>query len=209
MRLRKIFDKIEWNKNGTQIIRLIVAIQVIIALLDEQYATAFLGIGFLFLILIPYILDKWNGIVIPPLFEFWGIFFLFAALFLGDIQQFYAIYPWWDTALHASSGMLLGIFGLIILNGLNDNADTNLKLAPFYICIFAFLTALALGTLWEVIEFIMDLIWNLGMQAGNFDTMVDLIADTLGAAIVCAVGYVYLIRSENRELEIKTSQYKN
>ena len=55
--------------------------------------------------------------------------------------------------------------------------------------------AVTLGVFWEIYEFIADnLIPGLDMQVvetGTTDTMVDMIVNTIGAAVVALLGYLY------------------
>ncbi|MDR1256381.1 MAG: hypothetical protein LBJ86_01380, partial [Spirochaetaceae bacterium] len=72
---------------------------------------------------------------------------------------------------------------------------------------FAFCFAVMLDTLWEIIEFIMDMLMDLNMQqyrsldgtvlTGRYavvDTMKDLIVDVIGALFISVVGYILLKR---------------
>lgn len=54
--------------------------------------------------------------------------------------------------------------------------------------------SLAIGTLWEVFEFLTDSIFGLHMQSGPFitDTMVDLMLDASGGLIIACIGYFYV-----------------
>jgi hypothetical protein len=62
------------------------------------------------------------------------------------------------------------------------------------VALFGFMFAVTLGVFWEIYEFVADsLIPGLDMQVvetGPTDTMVDLIAGTVGAAVVAVLGYV-------------------
>jgi uncharacterized membrane protein YjdF len=62
---------------------------------------------------------------------------------------------------------------------------------PGFVALFAFVFAIALGTLWEIFEFAMDQIFGLEMQkpmfgdpSGLTDTMWDMIVNAIGAGIV-------------------------
>jgi len=58
---------------------------------------------------------------------------------------------------------------------------------------FAFCFALAIGTLWEIVEFGMDQIFGMNMQkSGLRDTMGDLIVNAVGALVGAATGFGYL-----------------
>jgi len=59
------------------------------------------------------------------------------------------------------------------------------------IAIFGFTFALAIGAAWEIIEFLIDTVFDTHMQKGLQDTMGDLIVDGLGAAFVSFFGYFH------------------
>jgi hypothetical protein len=67
---------------------------------------------------------------------------------------------------------------------------------PGFLCFFAVTFAVFLGVLWEIFEFAVDRVApGVNMQSnetGVRDTMWDLIVDTIGAAIVAAMGWMYL-----------------
>jgi hypothetical protein len=63
------------------------------------------------------------------------------------------------------------------------------------IAVFGFMFAVTLGVFWEIYEFIADnLIPGLNMQVvetGTTDTMIDMIVNTIGAAVIALLGYFY------------------
>ena len=94
--------------------------------------------------------------------------FVFAALFLGEIQRYYERIWWWDIALHTSSGLLKGILGFLLVYVLNENERIKLHMPPRFVALFAFLFAAAAGTLWEIIEFAMHQVFGSTMQKPMF-----------------------------------------
>ena len=42
------------------------------------------------------------------------VLFLYAAIFLGEIRNFYYTVPYWDTILHTFSGAMIGCIGFSI-----------------------------------------------------------------------------------------------
>ena len=132
--------------------------------------------------------------------------FLFCAIYLGEVRNFYYIIPHWDTILHAFSGAMLGAFGFTLVNILNDSERVKVTLSPAFIALFAFCFAVAVGAVWEIYEFSGDELFGLNMQKFRLsdgtelighkalrDTMKDIIIDTIGAAIVSLMGYFSLI----------------
>jgi uncharacterized membrane protein YjdF len=138
------------------------------------------------------------------------ILFLYGAIILGEVQGYYRKYFHWDTMLHTLSGAMLSSFGFSIINIINKNKKINLGLSDGFMSFFSFCFAVMLDTLWEIIEFIMDIFMDLNMQQyilpdgtilkgqyALFDTMKDLIVDVLGALVISIIGYILLKRRKN------------
>jgi len=129
--------------------------------------------------------------------------FLYCAIYLGEVHNFYFRIPQWDTMLHAFSGAALAAVGFSILGILNRSESVPVSLSPVFISIFAFCFAVTLGALWEIYEFAMDYFLGTNMQkfvlesgeqlvgqVALFDTMKDMIVDSAGAFAMSAAGYV-------------------
>lgn len=159
------------------------------------------------LIFVPNILNKIIHIKIPVIMEVLYIIFCFGAIILGDVADFYGKYGWWDSLLHAASGVLLGILGYVIINTFNHVQGDNIKFSPLFVSIWVVCFALAAGAVWELIEFSVDGLFGLNSQqymenTGTIlegqplvghealrDTMMDLGLDFLGALIISIIGF--------------------
>ena len=128
--------------------------------------------------------------------------FLYCAIFLGEVLNFYYVIPHWDVILHFFSGAMLGALGFILVSQLNDSEMIRVSLSPFFVALFAFCFALSCGAVWEVYEFVFDGLLGLNMQkfataAGEVlighnalhDTMTDIIVDALAALLIALIGY--------------------
>jgi ABC-type multidrug transport system permease subunit len=154
------------------------------------------------IIFIPSSVEHRYHIDIPDLMEIIYFIFLFCAIYLGEVRNFYFKIPYWDSILHCFSAAMLGAVGFMIINFLNNSEKLNIQLSPFFVALFAFSFALTCGTIWEVYEFAADGLLGTNMQkfiTGNgivligrealTDTMEDFIVDALGALIVAIIGY--------------------
>lgn len=154
---------------------------------------------------IPSMLQKRFCIAIPNYMYVLYFVFLYCAVYLGEIRNFYFIFPQWDAMLHTFSGAMLGALGFSLVSILNDQKLIPMSLSPFFLALFALCFAVFCGVLWEIYEYTLDGILGLNMQkfaledgtalAGRLaleDTMEDLIVDTLGALAVCIAGYLGL-----------------
>jgi CDP-diglyceride synthetase len=192
----------------------IMGIELAFILYNQRWFAAFLVTAIMLATASPIILGRRFNVYIPPEFQVLTVAFVFASLFLGEVRDFYQRIWWWDMALHATSGLLLGIFGFLLVYVLNENARVELSMKPRFVALFAFLFAVAVGSLWEVFEFAMDQVFGMQMQkpmlndpSGLTDTMWDLIVDTLGAAIISALGWWYMSTGKESWLEIAIQSF--
>lgn len=169
------------------------------------------------IIFIPMITNRVMQVKISPAMEIAFVAFCFASLILGDVANFYSRFAWWDTILHAISGVLMGIVGYAIINTFNRVDERRLRYSPLFVVVWIICFSVAVGTMWEIIEFVIDGLFGLNSQeflssSGTFDmvqprigrdalwdTMVDLILDLLGAIVVAIVGY-FDVRKQKRRI---------
>lgn len=141
----------------------------------------------------PLMMARFFHIRIPLEFDTIAVIFIYMSLFLGEVQDFYQRFWWWDLVLHGSSGFLLGITGFLLVYVLNQNRKIDMHLSPLFIALFAFMFAQGLGSLWELFEFAMDRLFGLNMQkSGLVDTMTDLMINAIAALTISLLGYGYL-----------------
>ncbi len=154
---------------------------------------------------LPSILEKQFHFELPTALYLMYILFLYCAIFLGEVRDFYYRVPHWDTILHAMSSVMAGVFGFTVVAMLNRNERIAINMSPFFVALFAFCFAVTLGSLWEIYEYTFDGLLGMNMQkfrtaqgvvlAGHEalgDTMKDIIVDTLGALFASIAGYVSL-----------------
>lgn len=163
----------------------------------------FLG---LLVIGLPALIERKWSFELPNYMSILYFIFLYCAIYLGEVRNFYYLVPHWDTILHAFSGAMLGALGFTLVRILNDSEKVRVTLSPLFICLFAFCFALAVGALWEIYEFAGDSIFGLNMQKFRLadgtelvghtalrDTMKDIIIDAIGAFIITLIGYFTLL----------------
>jgi len=61
------------------------------------------------------------------------------------VRVFSIRFWWWDIALHATSGLLLGILGFLLVYALNENERVAVHMQPRFAALFAFSFAVAAG----------------------------------------------------------------
>ncbi len=167
----------------------------------------------LIVMFIPAFVERKFYIDIPNKMEVAYFVFLYCAIYLGEVRNFYHLIPYWDTILHAISGAMLGTLGFTLVSFLNDMGILDTHLSPFFIALFAFCFALTAGALWEIYEFLADSVLGTNMQrymtldgtmlvghAALRDTMKDLIVDAISALAVAIIGY-YTIKMNKLNFE--------
>jgi len=186
-----------------RVLLLIMVVEWIVLLIDKFWLSAFLVTLIIATLLSPVIFRKKLDVEIPAEFHFAAVVFVFASLYLGEIQGFYQRFWWWDIALHSSAGLLMGIVGFLLVYLLNESKRVELHMTPVFISLFAFLFAITIGTLWEIFEFSMDQLFGFNMQkpmmgdpSGLTDTMWDMIVNAIGAFVISFMGWRYLKRKQ-------------
>lgn len=183
------------------VLLLMMVAEWIFLLIEQRWLSAFLATLIIATLLSPVIFRKKMGVEIPAEFHMTAVVFIFASLYLGEIQDFYYRFWWWDIALHSSAGLLIGIVGFLLVYLLNESKRVELYMTPVFLSLFAFSFAVTIGTIWEIFEFTMDRLFGLNMQkpmmgdsSGLTDTMWDMIVNATGAFIISFVGWWYLKR---------------
>jgi len=181
-------------------IRLILLLAVISSIINSQWTVLFVSCLAFVLTFLPALIERNYKIDLPVEFELVIVIFIYAAIFLGGVKDYYTVYWWWDVVLHISSGLVLGFAGFLILYSLYFGKK--IQASPRTIALFSFCFAVALGAMWEIFEFAMDGFFGVGMQkSGLVDTMWDLIVDSGGALLTSIIGYIYLKGGKTRLFE--------
>ncbi len=154
---------------------------------------------------LPSFLEKKFNFEIPRTLYIMYLIFLYCAIFLGEIRNYYYHVPHWDSILHTLSSLMSGAFGFMVVDILNQDKHTSINLSPLFVSVFAFCFSVTFGTLWEIYEFSFDALLGLNMQKFRLangtllvghealtDTMKDIILDTLGAFMASLIGFLYL-----------------
>lgn len=169
------------------------------------------------LIFVPTMIDKIIRFKIPASLEVMYIAFCSGSIIYGEILDFYGKIGWWDSLLHSFSGVLLGVLGYSIINTFNkySNESKEIRFSPLFVSIWCVCFALAVGVLWELIEFTCDEFLGTNMQQylvgrGTLDkgdalvghealrdTMKDLALDLIGSLIPAVVGFFELKKNKD------------
>ena len=159
---------------------------------------------------------------IPNLLDFILISFAFSGFILGDVFNFYGKIPYWDSILHAFSGVVIAYVGFIVIEYLDKEYTIPLSISPLFMSLTVVSVALAIGAVWEIGEYTVDDIFHTNNQqymkstrstlydkddvplVGHealADTMKDLMLDLGGAVVVATIEYKKIERKQKKAKE--------
>lgn len=179
--------------------------------------TSLACLGMTAILFVPIFTHKIFRVKIPSSLYIIFVVFCYCAIILGDVRDFFGTYKHWDTMLHFSSGMMLAVFGFILVNTLNSTKKGSVRLSPFFVAATAFCFVMTIQSLWEICEFLSDEWFGLNAQTymvtgSSFgspdgemlvghealrDTMEDFMLDGLGGLIVSVIGYINLKKGKS------------
>ncbi len=173
------------------VLRFLILVELGTTLWNKNFWLAFLTFFILLLTFSPSFIQKNYKINLPLELECIVVVFISFSLFLGELRDYYLLFWWWDLLLHSISSIVLAFIGFLILYVLYTEKKIAAK--PITIMMFSFCFAVAIGTLWEIVEFSLDSTIGLNMQkSGLQDTMWDLIVDSISAFVVSLAGFFYI-----------------
>ena len=145
-------------------LRALVLIMMVLQFFNQNYENVFMCLLTLLLLVIPSFIQVTFKVELPSTLEVIMLLFIFAAQILGEISEFYLVFPFWDTVLHVLNGFLAAAIGFSMVDLLNRSERIVFTLSPFFIAIVAFCFSMTIGVVWEFFEFGMDQILGYDMQ---------------------------------------------
>jgi len=134
----------------------------------------------------------------------WKISFLITlALYLHTVGLSFRLYNnvfYYDIIMHILGSIVIALLGFIIVYTMHFTKKVRLSIP--LIGLFTIIFAIAVGALWEIGEFAIDQFFGMHAQPSNFDTMTDLIYDTI-AGISTAIAAMFYV---NNTTETKLSE---
>ena len=146
---------------------------------------------------IPSILRRDLKLVLPVELNFWIALALFLHVF-GGVSGFYDNVPGWDHVTHALSASLIAALGFIVVLSV-DQYVRSIFLPRRFLGLFIVMFTMAMGVMWELMEFSVDMWTGSRMQYSLDDTMIDLFFDGIAGIAVAAVGAHYLSHTTRDE----------
>ena len=123
--------------------------------------------------------------------------FIFGAMYLGNVFDFYLIIPMYDKMLHLLSGLIIGIIGyMLFMHVSNCKVDGTFK--RYMPILFSIIFAIAGAAIWEIWEFSTDQLFGFTSQNNSLhDTMWDIICGTIMGVVANIPIYLYYIKGKN------------
>lgn len=80
--------------------------------------------------------------------------YAFCGTIVGDMLNAFAVIPFWDSIMHAFSGVVLCYVGYLLADIFNQKQiQKGGQLNAFFLALFAVCFAVALGAVWELFEY--------------------------------------------------------
>ena len=141
-------------------------------------------ISMILVLFLPRIFCKIFKFKISDALELLYIIFMILALFIGGVINLYNTTWWYDIVMHFISGLVTAVIGLLVLNWFKMYKKSNKLFNALYIIMFV----LFIASLWEFLEYGIDVFLNQNMQhvieTGVSDTMQDMLVAFLGSVII-------------------------
>lgn len=176
--------------------KLLMVILLPVELYKGEYLFSILLVFSVVLSLIPSLVEKSYRVTLPFELDLLITFSIFLNTFMGEGLNLYQRVWLYDKALHIYGSAVVGLLAFVVVYTLNYTRKVRLSL-PF-IGFFTVTFAMAMGGIWEIMEFTVDSLFGKTTQNGLADTMWDLINDLIGGLITAAVGMLY-VRYSNPE----------
>lgn len=117
----------------------------------------------MFVTSLPLIIEL-KGRRVPTIITISDSVFIFLASIIGEVFMFYYNVWYWDLIVHFLCSILLSALWLSIITIICKPVDGKYSFSPFYIALSTFCFIMAVGAVWEVIEFTIDSIFGTNMQ---------------------------------------------
>lgn len=183
----------------SHILKVFMIILGIWSIVKQDYIWAFASFLSFFVAMSPLLVKRNFKISLPWIMELLIIIPLTMHVW-GGVLDLYAV-PYYDKAAHFIVSIIIAFLALIIIYVL-DVYWEGLKMDLFMVGFFIVIFTIALGGIWEIGEYVMDLVvvGEHKAQVSLDDTMLDLVYDSLAGIIVGIGGTLGIRRGEFRDI---------
>ena len=184
-------------------LRILVIVMMILQILNRNYENVFLCALTLVLLIMPSLVQITFKVELPTTLEIIILIFIFAAEILGEISEFYLVFPFWDSVLHTLNGFLAAAIGFSMVDLLNRSEKIMFNLSPLFMAIVAFCFSMTIGVVWEFFEFMMDQVIGYDMQKDTIiHTIRSVTLDPAGRNVPYVINNITETAVNGKELEL-------
>jgi len=187
--------RLNWKKAVNKLMQLTLTILFISGLVygnPKVIINAGIGLAITFA---PAIVERKYGLTIDAFLSLW----ITSAVFFHSLGSFgfYGSIWWWDHLTHALSASVVAAIGYTFIRTIDLHSE-KVNLPRKFMFVFILLTVIAFGVVWELFEYLLDIISDMtGLamplaQHGLDDTMKDMMYNILGATVTALFGHIYL-----------------
>jgi hypothetical protein len=141
--------------------------------IGDQFFVSFALIALAWLLVI---IDKLFKIRIPNFLYLAYYSFLIFTMFFGELLNFYHIFGWYDELVHYLAGILLSIVGIFIIVKMDNIGYLKFSILLLISILFVGFSS----SIWEIIEFTIDQLFNANTTISLSNTISDMIMNFLG-----------------------------
>lgn len=177
-----------------------VGIMLYQLIVNEQkltFSKSITVLSIIIIVIIPWLIKKVLKYEISEIIKFLYFLFMFMALVLGSIYNFYRTISWFDLLVHFTSGILISMIALIVLKKFNLLQNNLLIFNIIFITVFS----ITIGFFWELLEFFSDKLLKTDAQwvllTGVDDTMTDMLIAFSSSLIFCM--FYYIVNKKNEK----------
>lgn len=186
-------DKRDFKLLASKILQVGILLITIYGIYSFDVRVILLSTASLAFTMLPYIYSYNMNDKVPSFFTLLISISLFFYL-LGAVTDFYAHfylpYFWWNRLIHFIGGTVLSF--LIYVYLYYKNQTMNELYIPLWMIPLIVLTFLiTISVTFELFEFIIDILFRVGLQASLTDTIYDLIANVMGSFLSILITHVY------------------
>jgi hypothetical protein len=167
---------------------------------------ALLCIAVIALLVAPPLLARSSRANMPVELELLALWGAVGDMTLGRLAGLYGGTVWFDKLLHFGNSVLIGLVAFLVVYALRFTG--RLRTSPGVDALVILLLSLGIGGLWEIAEYVTDLIFREGAQGSPGmtpldDTMWDLILDGGGGLLGALLGSPYMRWSRRSACRIR------
>lgn len=187
-----------WEIRLAWLLRAVLGVTVVLLVFQGTWLYAAACVVSILVVALPAAVARTSKANLPVELELILLWFLISDNTLGRLIALYDTTSWFDKALHFGNSLGIGFAGFLVVYVLLFTQ--RLRLSPLSNAFLILLMTLGIGALWEILEYLLDLMLSHGAQGSPGmtpldDTMWDLILDGAGGAVGAVLGPLYIERS--------------